>query len=302
MRTLLGSTWARLATAAVGSAALALFMLVVNPFPSDVLGQTPPVPGPPVTTTPAPATRTPAPAAPTPAPAAPTPAAPAPTLVTPVPMVPGAPGIQGPTPTPAPPAPAPPAPAPPPEVAQEVSVPPGGTATIGGVTVVNQGAQPANVRVVGNTLTIAAPAGFTVQVQGATCTPVPNQPNVVTCTVAPGARVTFTTVAGVARQASPTPVAAAVAPVAAVAPAARPAAVQAPVVAPAVAPAARAVAAAPAQTTATQQRPVALPRTGLGATSDGGPAAGTLAAYGFLALAAALGSAALMAATRRARR
>jgi hypothetical protein len=171
MRARLRSTRARLLMAAFGSAILALTLLTVNPFPSDVLGQaTAPVPSAPAT----------------------------------------------------------------------ASVAPGATVTVGGVTVVNQSSQPANVQLQGNMLTIAAPAGFTVVVEGASCAPVDGQTNVVTCTVAPGARVTFTSVAGVSRQPAPS----APAPAAPQPAAPRPAAPQAPAVAPAPVPQRPAVSAA----------------------------------------------------------
>jgi len=212
MRARLRSTRARLLMAAFGSAILALTLLTVNPFPSDVLGQaTAPVPSAPAT----------------------------------------------------------------------ASVAPGATVTVGGVTVVNQSSQPANVQLQGNMLTIAAPAGFTVVVEGASCAPVDGQTNVVTCTVAPGARVTFTSVAGVSRQPAPS----APAPAAPQPAAPQPAAPQAPAVAPAPVPQRPAVSAAPAP------RVAALPSTGAPAAAESGLTANTVAGYGLLALAAALVSA-----------
>ncbi len=140
---------------------------------------------------------------------------------------------------------------------------PGGSATVGGVTVQNQGGQPCNVQSNGQTLTIACPAGFTVNVQGASCSPVGGQTNVVSCNVQGVRSVSFTTVAGVTRQATPAP---APAPSVAVAPAA----------------------AQPA-----------LPRTGAGLTASGVNAALALA---LLALAATLGAGTLALSARRARR
>src|SRR5207244_2941524 len=103
MRGMFGSTRARLLGAAGISALAALFLLLVNPFPSEVLGQT---------------------------------------------------GGGG-------------------------AVAPGGQIVVNGVTVVNTGTQPANVQASGNTITIAVPEGFTIDVQGASCTPVGGATNVV---------------------------------------------------------------------------------------------------------------------------
>lgn len=144
MRQMLGTMRGRLVAAVMVGALAALMMVVANPFPSTVLGQTAPT----------------------------------------------APGDSG-------------------------QAPPGGSATVGGVTVQNQGGQPCNVQSNGVSLTIACPAGFTVNVQGASCSPVGGQTNVVSCNVQGVRSVSFTTVAGVTRQATPAP-----APVVAVAPAA----------------------------------------------------------------------------------
>jgi hypothetical protein len=195
MRGLLGSTRARLLSAAAASALGALFLLLVNPFPTDVLGQT---------------------------------------------------GGGG-------------------------AVTQGDQVVVNGVTVVNGSDQPANVQPDGNAFVIAVPEGFTVMVQGATCTPVGGSTNVVRCTAAPGSRVTFTSVAGVQRQPTAAPGGA---PAPAVAPVARPA--------------------APAQ------QPAALPRTGTGSNGDG--MTGTmLTALALLGLAVAFGSGALVLSVRRAR-
>jgi hypothetical protein len=156
------------------------------------------------------------------------------------------------------------------------AVPPSGQVVVNGVTVINTGDQPANIQASGNEITIAVPAGFTIDVQGASCASVGGATNVVTCTVPTGGRLTFTAVAGVQRQ---------------------PAAPAAPSNAPAVAPAQAAprVAVAPAQAA---PLPAALPRTGTGA-ADAGMSGATVAAFGLLAFAAALAAGSLLLRRRR---
>lgn len=82
---------------------------------------------------------------------------------------------------------------------------PGTTITLGPITVTNNSGQPANVRLVGDQLTIAVPDGFEVRAEGTQgCVRDGGRQNVIRCRVQPGAHVIIT-VLGVSRQPASTP-------------------------------------------------------------------------------------------------
>jgi hypothetical protein len=153
MQAVFKNRWTKLLTVAVVTAAAALTLVVVEPYPTDVLGQTPPG------------------------------------------RTPTGPGCDiDPC---------------PPGFVPEVGSPyancfkcgflsftsAGDTFEAGGFRLESLSAQPVNADVLESSMTLLAPAGFTLEVAGADCTQVDGQTNVVSCAISDDSNVTFTTVA-----------------------------------------------------------------------------------------------------------
>jgi hypothetical protein len=72
-----------------------------------------------------------------------------------------------------------------------VTIGPGETVVIDGITIFNASGQPANVALANGMLDVALPIGVAAEVQGAACMAVVPAPNFARCSAAPGAQVTL---------------------------------------------------------------------------------------------------------------